>query len=172
MKSLHLQQISLSTNIVIFAIIGFVVLYGIFVGHAKLRNLALSVFVGIVLANQLGTGLHDWLVKNHHDNLSLSTIKLILFIAPIILLEFSRRHHAKGGHHGMIISVVLSILTAGLIIGMGLGQLQGATLKHITDSSVIAFEIYNFRLWLVALVPALIIAEAFIGPGRDDHKRH
>lgn len=166
----HIQQLSLSTNLVIVGVISLVVIYGMLAGHAKVRNLALSTYVGIVLANQLGGGLHDWLANNHHGNFDVGIIRLILFIAPVILLEFSRRHHAKGGHTGMIIGTILSVLTAGLILGMGIGQLSGDTLKRVTDNSIIAFEIYTYRLWLVAIVPVFIIAEAFVSPSRD--KKH
>src|SRR5258708_26092304 len=151
-SSLHLQQFSPSITIIIAGIIGLVVVYGLMAGHAKVRNLALSTYVGIVLANQLGSGLHDYLIKSHHGSLDIGVIRLILFGAPIVLLEFSRRRHVKSAHTGMIIGIILSVLTAGLIIGTGLSQLSSSTLKHITDSSIIAFEIYTYRLWMVAIV--------------------
>jgi len=157
---------------VIFAVAGLVVLYGFFAGHAKVRNLALSTYVGIVLASQFGTSLHTYLSHGHNSGFGVGTIRLALFVAPIVLLEFSRRHHARGGHRGLVVSIIMSILSAGLIIGMGLAQLDATTLKHITDGSIIAFEIYSYRLWLVALIPLLIIIEAFIGPGRDEKNKH
>jgi len=166
-NSLQLHQLNFSANLVIIVIIGLVVMYGMLLGHAKVRNLALSTYVGIVLAEQLGSGLHNYLAKSHHGGVDVGIIRLILFIAPVVLLEFSRRHHAKGGHTGMIVGTILSVLTAGLIIGMGMSQLSASMLKHITDSSIIAFEIYTYRLWLVALVPVFIIAEAFVGQGQQ-----
>lgn len=165
--AMQLPELSLSTNLVIVGIIGMTVLYGVMAGHSKVRNLAMSTYVGIVLAAQLGSGLQHLLAKNGHG-LDGGIVRLILFAAPIVLLEISRRHHGRGQHTGMIVTVILSLLTAGLIIGMGLGQLTGSTLKHITDSSIIAFEIYTYRLWLVAILPVFIIAEAFVGPGRSE----
>lgn len=160
---IHLHQFNLSANLVIITIIGLVVVYGLMAGHAKIRNLALSTYVGIVLANQLGSGLHNYLIKSHHSGIDVGYLRLALFAAPIILLEFSRRKHIKSSHAGMIVSVILSILTAGLIIGAGMSQLSAGMAKHITDSSIIAFEIYTYRLWLIAIVPVFIIAESFIG---------
>lgn len=166
----HIHQISFSTNLIIFAVIGLVVVYALMAGHAKIRNLALSVYVGIVLASEFGNSLHKYLSHSHSSGFGVGAIRLVLFIAPIILLEISRRHHARGGHHGMIVSVIMGVLTAGLIIGMGIAQLEPNTIKHITDGSVIAFEIYTYRLWLVAIIPIFIIVEGFIGPGRDEKK--
>jgi hypothetical protein len=166
--AMQLPELNLSTNLAIFGIIGLVVVYGMMAGHAKVRNLALSTYVGIVLANQLGHGLYEYANKSGHGSFSEGVIKLVLFIAPVVLLEFSRRHHSRGAHSGMVVALILSVLTAGLIIGMGLGQLEGDSLKHITDSSIIAYEMHTYRLWLVALVPLFIVAEAFIGPGRSE----
>ena len=168
LPSLQAHQLNFSANLAIIIIIGLVVVYGLMAGHAKVRNLALSTYVGIVLANQLGSGLHNYILRNHHGSVNVGLIRLALFIAPIVLLEFSRRHHVKAAHTGMIVAIILSILTAGLIIGAGMSQLNASMLKHVTDGSIIAFEIYTYRLWLIAIVPVFIIGEAFVGSGSSN----
>ncbi|HSX14854.1 MAG TPA: hypothetical protein VLE72_03015 [Candidatus Saccharimonadales bacterium] len=166
--AMNIPAIDFSATLVIILIIAAVVVYGLMAGHAKVRNLAMSTYVGIVLASQLGSGIQDYLSKHGHDNINIGAIRLALFIAPIVLLEVSRRHRSRGAHAGMSVTVILAVLTAGLIISMGLGQLEGATLAHITDNSTLAFELYTYRLWLVAIVPIFIIAEAFIAQSRGE----
>ena len=161
---MHLPQ--LSTDLIMGTIAGLVVVYGLLAGHNKIRTLALSTYVGIVLANQLGETTHNLLSHSSNANaagLGIGIVRLILFAAPIVLLEVSRRSsHSRGAHAGMLVTIILAILTAGLIISEGLAQLEGSVLTHITHSSTVAFELYRYHLWIVAIVPIFIIAEAFI----------
>lgn len=162
---MHLPQ--LSTDLIMGTIAGLVVVYGLLAGHAKVRTLALSTYVGIVLASELGDSVHNLLghSSNHAaSGLGLGVVRLALFATPIVLLEISRRSgHSRGGAHtGMLVTIILSILTAGLIISEGLAQLEGSVLTHITHSSSVAFELYRYHLWVVAIVPIFIIAEGFI----------
>lgn len=147
-------------------IAGLVVVYGLLAGHSKIRTLALSTYVGIVLASELGETIHHLLSHSSNSTaagLGIGIVRLVLFAAPIVLLEISRRNsHGRGAHTGMLVTLILSILTAGLIISEGLAQLEGPTLTRITHNSIVAFELFKYHLWLVAVVPLFIIAESFV----------
>lgn len=158
-----MPHINFTTSIIIGLVIGGVVLYGLMAGHAKVRTLAMSTYVGIVLASMVSEPVHKLV-----PGLDMGILRLILFAAPIFLLELSRRHHAKGVHAGMIVTMILAVLTGCLIVGMGIAQLEGDALKGITDNSIVAFELYTYRVWLVAVVPVFIVAEAFINQAKKE----
>lgn len=162
----HLGSLHFSTDIAIIMVLVLVSLYGLMMGHGKLRTLALSTYVGLVLASELSAQLHHAV-----PSLSELTVRLTLYISPIVLLEFSRRHHEPGSHRGLIITLVLAVATTALVVSGYMTQLGAAGAKHLAGSSSIAYVIYQWRLVWIAVVPGLIAVEAFIG-GLRDQRRH
>lgn len=153
----------------IIAILVMTVIYGVLLGHSKIRTLALSSYVGWVLSSEVGISLYN-AVKglSFAAHTTPSSIRLFLYITPIILLEFSRRKHEPGERAGLIVTLVLSVATAALLVVGYLHQLQTDSLATITGASQIAFAINQFRVAVLVAVPVLILAEAFIKP-KDKH---
>jgi hypothetical protein len=155
---------ALSTDVIILAATAGAVVYGIVVGHRHLVRESISVYVGLVLASTFGGPLHDLI---HNNAISQSTVQLVLLLAPIVLLQFG---HAPGGggHHGakhsMIVTVILAVLSAMLIVSSVISQLDDSTRGNLLDASNLAAQIYNLRLFWLALVPAGIAASAIFKP--------
>lgn len=155
---------SLSVDLVIIATVVGLALFMLVLGHGKLRNLALSSYVGLVLALEFAAPLHRYV-----GSVGLGSLRLALYIAPILLLEFGRRHHNAGGRQGFVLGLVLAVATAGLLTSGVLTQLDPGARESITGSSSLAYFIYKFRLVWLAAVPVLAMLEGFIRPPQDKH---
>src|SRR4051794_12218268 len=100
---------SITPDIIIIGIMGLIAAYGILLGPEKIRTLAISAYVGIVLATQLGNSAAK-LVQGSGTTHTVSgtIIKLGLLILPVALLELGRRH--KGGRHGFHHGLVATLI--------------------------------------------------------------
>jgi hypothetical protein len=107
----------LSTDILIIATLGLIVTYGVLFGHAKVRTLALSSYVGLVLAQAFGDSLYKLAAGTSFlANISPSTVRIALYLVPVILLEFTRRKHDPAARRGIILTMILCVATSALII--------------------------------------------------------
>src|SRR6476646_10272211 len=104
-----LPHIQINTDLVIFANVLLCLLCGLFFGAGRIKTFALSVYVGIVLATTFGQQLFDLAVTNHMTfGLAEGSFRLILFAAPVILLELGHRDHGGKKHgHGMLTTMLL-----------------------------------------------------------------
>lgn len=159
-----------SVDLVILAVVIVTILTGLLLGQERVKTFALSVYAGIVIASELGPVLHKWVQSQNilGGTLGTTSVKLILFALPILILEFGRRKHLKAGRSGFIMKLVLSILTAALLISSALSLFDPIALKRILAESSLAWPIYNFRLWWIALVPVAVLGESFIR-SREPH---
>lgn len=166
---------TLSLDLIIISIIGLMAIYGLLLGPEKIKTLAMSVFVGIVLGSQIAP-----ILKTFADNrnfgllkdISLQGYRLTLLILPIPLLELERRrtHGRKRRNFNskLIPTLFLAILVGFLIVAAGLGMLDADNLQHTINSSFLASVVYTLRYWWIGLTPLAIIAEAFIKPKEID----
>lgn len=164
---MNIPHPNLSLDLIILVVVILTVSVGVLLGQERVKTFALSVYAGIVIATEFGPGLHDLLLRQHIGNFSVGTARLILFGVPILILEFGRRKHHKG-HSGFIMTLVLSILTSALLISSALSLLEPATLKQVLAQSSLAWPIFHFRLWWVALVPVAVLGESFVR-SREPH---
>ncbi|HSX48499.1 MAG TPA: hypothetical protein VLF41_03305 [Candidatus Nanoarchaeia archaeon] len=162
------SNLNFTPDIIILVILFGLVFYGLLLGRNKIKTLAMSTYVGIVIATELGGRLADLLASKHISGLSNNIVLIILFVAPLLILEFGRReHHGRGSKHGgMIMTLVLAVLTAALIISSGLHLLDPETRKTILQQSALATAVSGLRGWWIALVPLAVVGENFI-PNRD-----
>jgi hypothetical protein len=166
---MEVPAINWTPDIIILIILGVVIAYGLVLGRNKVKTLALSVYVGIVIAGELGARLHQLLVTRGWDMggaLNQNAVQVGTLVLPLLILEIGRReHHGRGGQHGgIIMTIVLCIFTSALAVSSGLHVLDPDTLKYITDHSWLAAAVYNFRLWWLGLVPLAVVGENFIKP--------
>ncbi len=158
-------------SIIIIGLICLIATYGLLLGPERVRTLAISAYVGIVMASELSSFVIKALSERVHGSAQIY-LKLGLLVLPIILLELG--HHIKGHHrthfkHGLIATLALSVLTALLLVSSGMKLLPPKQLHAALDSSFLTIWIYNWRLLWIGLVPLAVIAEAFIRPKESHH---
>lgn len=165
--SLPVPQVNLTPDLTIVAIIGAVTAYGLLLGRNKVKTLALSVYVGIVLGSQLAPGIQHLVTSKVPA--SGGWLPLILFVLPLLLLELGRREHFGRGSRkgGMGMTLVLCVLVAALTISAGIEFISEAQRADILRTSSLAAGIYGLRLWWIGLVPLAVIGENFIRTKED-----
>lgn len=157
-------SLSFNTNTVMAIVLSLVLLYGLLLGQQKLKTFALSAFVGLVMVLTFADGLMNLLHKSNINlggHLSLSLIKLVLFVIPVIILEFGHKEKGKS-RGGITMTLILAVLTAALLISSVISFLASDTAQMVIHQSILADWIYTFRLvWLIA-VPIAVVGENFI----------
>jgi hypothetical protein len=150
-----LSNINLSPDTIILATFAFVVLVGTALGKDRLRHFALTVYMGLALAYQLGEPLTGF-INGNGQSFTPGTIKLALFIAPILLLAFGKQGKSKGGQ-SLVLSLVTSVLLACLITTSALHLMDANLSSGYLASSQIATQLYRLRLVWLAVVPLSIL---------------
>ena len=146
---------ALNSTLIVFGILAAVTLYGAMAGTSRLRTLILSVYVGIVLSNQLTA-----VIAPYAKSLGSDQISLILYGLPILLFGFSlgKQHgHDRGS---TVFALLLGLLTGGLIVSAGLSVIPPSEAQDVINGSFVAMNLSQFHLWLVALLPIV----ALVGP--------
>jgi hypothetical protein len=160
---MNLAGINLNTDILVLLTFALIVTCGVLLGHHKVRIFAMSVYVGIVLATELGTVIYNFLNTHALGYFTLGQVRIFLMIAPIIILELGRRERYKRGARGnLIMTLVLSVLVAALIISSIVGLLEDGSRQEILAQSSVVWPLYQFRLWWVAAVPVAVLLESFM----------
>lgn len=150
---------ALSTNIVV--ILGLVGggLYGLFAGKQRLRILILSVYVGIVLAEQMAGALAPSLKMLGTDQL----VWLLLGLPIIIFGIFGGGgHHSKHENGAAVANAIVGILTGALIISAGIDLIPPSEAAGITSQSFLALNLEQFHLWIVGLLPLVALVLGFM----------
>ncbi len=162
---MNVFNLNLSIDIIILIAIALIVLCGVLLGHSKVKTFALSVYVGIVLASELGQTIYGFMANKGltlGGSLTLGQVRIALLIVPILILELGRTQHYKRGPRGsFIMTLVLSVLVASLIISSVINALEPDSLKRILEQSNLAWPLFHFRLWWVAAVPIAVLLESF-----------
>lgn len=148
-----------------------VLLYGLLLGHNKLKTLALSVFVGIVMVLTFSDSLFSVAQKANWTlggKITLPVVKIILFALPVIALEFARKEGKRGGKK-LTMTLILCVLTGALLVSSVFSFLDASAIKEITDRSFLAEWIYGLRLVWLAAVPLVVVAESLTGSKKSHH---
>jgi hypothetical protein len=164
---------TLSTDATIIVITGLIFVYGVVAGYTALVRESISVYVGLVLANSFGATIYNAITHGAggHFPVSQTEVRLLLLIAPILILQLTRRHgHGAGGHkHNLVITLILAALAAMLVVSSALSQLSQASLTSTLLNSNLASWIYQLRLLWLAAVPIAIAAGAILHPKSHRH---
>lgn len=164
----QVSQLNISPDFAIFILILAVLAYAILLGQDKIKTLALSAYVGIVLATEAAPPLAQFLASQRWDwsgRIGEGIVQLVLFALPLLFLEVG--HHSKRrGHHKprnrMMITVLMAIATAFLIISYGSDFIGAVGIKDFLDQSTLATHIYRYKLAWTAAVPLLIVGQSFL----------
>jgi len=157
-------NIAFNANTVMVIVLILVLVYGLIMGHNKLKTFALSCFAGLVMVMTFANGLNSIVQKAHWTlggHLGLTAVKIILFTLPVVILEFGHKEKGKN-KGGFLITMILAVVTAALLISSIISFLDSGAASNILRSSILADWIYTFRLaWLVAVL-VVVAAENFM----------
>ena len=160
-----MQMPPLNVNIIIIALMLSVMIYGLLAGKQRLRILILSVYVGIVLAQQLASSVAPKLPMLGADQVS-----WLLLGLPILIFGFvgtaHKKAHAKGA---FIVNLIVGLLTGALIVSSALHLLPTSQMSAIDSESFIATNLQQFHLWFLGLLP---VAALLMGFMKGDKKAH
>lgn len=162
---------TITTDIIIAFVLVMVLLYGLLLGHNKLKTLALSVFVGLVMVLTFADGAFSMLQKANWTvggKISLPVVKIVLFVLPVIALEFARKEGRRGGKN-ITMTIILCLLTGALLVSSVFSFLDAAALKDIMDKSILADWIYGLRMVWLGAVPLVVVAESLTGGKKSHH---
>ncbi len=160
-----MQLPALSPNILIITILLLGGIYGLFGGKHRLRLFILSIYVGIVLAEQMRQ-----VVRPYLGMLSPEQVGWLLLGLPIVLFGFARASHGRSHEHkgSAIANAIVGLLAGALVLSSGLHVLTSGQLKTIEDSSFLAVLLQQYHLWLLGLLPVVVLIFGLI-KGRDKH---
>lgn len=165
-----LPQVNLSIDAAIFGTIVALIIAGAVLGQSKVKTFALSVYVGLVLAGELGQPIFDFLNgrgMTFGGRMGVATVRLLLLIIPVVGLELGHNKHQRGQRRGMVLTMILCLMTAALLVASALALLEPEPRQAILDQSTLASLFYGLRLWWIAAVPVVAIVESLVKPKRD-----
>ncbi len=155
----------LDTNIIIIAILLGMGLYGLIAGKMRLRILILSVYVGIVLAEQMLGAVRPTLHMLGSDQVS-----WLLLGLPIVIFGFVG---VLGSHHNekgvAIANILVGILTGALIVSSALHLLPTSEMEDIDSNSFLAMNLQQYHLWLLGLLPVVALILGFFKKREKKH---
>src|SRR5687768_9940253 len=129
-----MQLPALNANTVIIAVLLTAMIYGLLVGKQRLRIFILSIYVGIVLAEQLSA-----VVAPKLPMLRATQISALLMGLPILIFGLAGIAHKKNHDRGSFIANILVGLFAGaLIISSGLRLMPTSEMAAVDSESFLA----------------------------------
>jgi hypothetical protein len=155
---------ALDTNVIVIAILVAMGLYGLIAGKQRTRILILSVYVGVVFAEQLADAVSPMLRM-----LSEGQVSWLLLGLPIVVFGVLGGRFHKGEKGLPVTNIIVGILTGALIVSSALYLLPPSETKSINDSSFIAMILHRYHLWLLGLLPVVAIILGLIKKRENHH---
>jgi hypothetical protein len=153
---MHLPE--LNTNTIIIATLLITAVYGLVAGKQRLRILILSIYVGIVLSEQLSAVVAPTLHMLGPDQVSWLMLGL-----PIALFGFFGVMHGKSHSKGAAIAnIIVGLLTGALILSAGLNLLPTSEMSAIDSGSFLAMNLQQYHLWILGLLPVVVLLLGFM----------
>jgi hypothetical protein len=156
--NLPAQIPALNTTIIIGAVLVGIGLYGLLAGKQRLRILILSVYVGIVLAEQVTDAVSPAIGFLNHDQVGWAILALPILIFGVVGVTHSK-HHEKGA---AIANIIVGILTGALIVSSALRLLPTSQMSAIDDQSFLAMILQQYHLWILGLLPIVALILGFM----------
>jgi hypothetical protein len=161
---MHLPVINV--NLIVIGALVISALFGMLAGKQRLRILILSVYVGVVLADQLTSVVSPYL-----HGLGMDQVIWLLLLLPILIFGIfgvSHGHHDRG--HA-IANIIVGLLTGALVISSGLNLLPTSEMSNIDSQSFIALNLEQLHLWILGLLPIVALILGFM-KGEKHHGGH
>jgi hypothetical protein len=154
---------ALDTNIIVILTLVGMGLYGLLAGKLRLRILILSIYVGIVVAEQMAPSVRPLL-----HQLSDTQVSWLLLGLPIVI--FGVFGGGKKGDKGVgIANILVGILTGGLIISSALQLMPTSQMADLDQGSFIAMILQQYHLWLLGLLPVVALILGLLRKGEHKH---
>lgn len=160
-------MMQLDANLIIVLAFTGIVVYGLLLGAPRAKMITLASFAGIVLATQLGPSAFEF-AQTHsfvpgHDSLQLWMTQTALFGLALLLLSWGRVHSNPRAHdkHFNVHSLILNLLTAGMIVTSVLSFIDQSTRDNVLGSSSFATLIYRYHGWWIALTAGWLVIVSF-----------
>lgn len=152
----------MSTDLLVSLII---ILVSALILHLKshVKFIALGLFIGLVLAETLGGGLHEWVIARWPDfdsQVALSTVKLSLLLIPALILGINHTVD-KHGKWGFLRTIVFVAVTTMFLLTSTVSLLPPDLRQEIAVRSIIAAQFLYFQRALVVGVAVLIVFDSF-----------
>jgi hypothetical protein len=156
----------LNVNIIIISVLLAMAVYGLIAGKQRLRIMILSVYVGIVLSEQLVSAVSPKLAMMGQDQVS-----WLLFGLPIAIFGIVGIAHKKAHDKGAAIAnILVGLFTGALIISSALRLLPTSQMAAIDNDSFLAMNLQQFHLWILGLLPVAALLFGFMRG--EHHKNH
>ena len=157
-----MQLPALNINIIIITVLITVAMYGLVAGKQRLRILILSVYVGIVLAEQLAGTLAP-----HLSMLSRDQTGWALFGLPIVIFGIVGIAHKKDHDKGAFIAnLLVGLFTGALIVSSALRLLPTSQMAAIDNDSFLATNLQQFHIWILGLLPVVALLFGLMRGGK------
>lgn len=158
-----MQFPALNSNTIIIAILLVMMVYGVIIGKQRLRILILSVYVGIVLAEQLGP-----LLAHNLSMLNPVQMSGLLLGLPIVVFGLAGIAHKKNHDKGALVAnLLVGLFTGAFIISSALRLLPTSDVAVINDQSYLAMLLQQYHLWILGLLPVVALV---LGLMKGGHK--
>lgn len=160
----QLPNISLTTDVIIIAAIAATTIVGSMIGHARLKLLSMSIYVGAGVAMLAMPLLHS-MIGAPGGLLALINLQ---FLALGICIGVLGLTGGNAYHHASRVSPVVNLVTAALsgllLVTVSFMLMESGAREATLNSSAIATMIYQTRLiWLLGAPIMLMIGGLFHG---------
>lgn len=159
---LQIPNFSPTTDVLIIIAIAATTIVGSMIGHARLKLLTMSMYVGAGIAMLAMPLLHS-LIGSPGGLLALVNLKFLVLgicIGILGLTGGNAYHHASKSSG--VINLVTAALSGLLLVTISLILMEPGAMKATLGSSMIASTIYDTRLaWLLA-APVLLMVGGLI----------
>lgn len=163
----QIPNISLTTDIIIIAAIAATTIVGTMIGHARLKLLSMSIYVGAGVAMLAMPLLHS-MIGSPGGFLALVNLKFLalgICIGVLGLTGGNAYHHAS--RNSGVVNLVIAALSGLLLVIISFMLMEPGARTSTLNSSAIASMLYDTRLvWLLGAPILLMIGGFFHG------KRH
>jgi hypothetical protein len=144
---------ALNNTIIISGILISAGIYGLIAGKQRLRLFILSIYVGIVLADQFASSVAPSLHMLGHDQ-----IAWLLLGVPIVIFGFFGVVHGKSHDKGAAIgNIIVGLLAGCLIVSSALPALPTSEMSAIDNSSFLALNLQQYHLFFLGGLPLIAL---------------
>jgi hypothetical protein len=155
---------ALNNTVIIASILLSAGIYGLVAGKQRLRLFILSIYVGIVLAEQYASSVAPSLRMLGADQ-----IAWLLLGVPIIIFGFFGVVHGKEHDKGAAIgNIIVGLLAGCLVVSSALHAIPTSEMSAIDNSSFLALNLQQYYLFFLGGLPVIALFMGFM-KGEKSH---
>lgn len=157
-----IPTISPTTDVLIIIAVAATTIIGSMIGHARLKLLIMSMYVGAGMA-LLAVPLAHSMLGNPGGIASLLNIQVAVFGLTIGILGLTGGNaYHRATHTSAILNLVIAATGGFLLVVLTLSLMDAGTLKATTNASTLASMIYDTRLTWFLISPILLMLGGLI----------